>query len=433
MSSGSKMESPALAAVGSVPEDLNELNIRYTALSSTLALPDLRTEAWHYGRPDRFLPGDLHSSSQRELSTRGLELLELLKGQENLIVLQYMADHLELLHSHLDEAHEAEGFVIVERVLPGQQFADHNGLQHWLAELSGRAVDRLECEALSRLQQVLRIDVLRDSQYSAPLHVIVEMPEDGAARCEQIVVNVQADSSLELHLHITGDNAAAQSLLHLGVSINLEQNARLRLLRYHNTGDGCDVRGHESQQLGKDARCHSTSLFIGGRHLRHDVLAGLNGPGCESILRGLYLMGGRQTASIFSHQDHRVPNAHSDLLFKGTMLDRAAASYLGQITVAPHAQGTDAYQSNRCLLLSPRARSMSSPQLEIEANDVRCSHGASVTNVSAEELFYLASRGIDPDSGRQLLISGFVAEISDLVPEGVLRDYVTSHMLDRRF
>ena len=429
MSSGSKLQSPAEAVNSNQPANLAELNQRYSELCSVLALPDIRTEAWHYGRPDRFVPDDLSAALGTALSTRGADLLSLLQSLDNALVLRLGPAGLEFLHG---AATEFKGeFSLIDK---STAFRSEPGLAGWLAELAGRDGDRLEAEHLSQLKQVLLVAVPAGVDASATaVHLIVDMPANGAYACEQIVLDLASGSAAELHLHLTGDDAEQQSLLHLAISLQLADDATLKLLRYQNTGQGCDIRSFECQQLGSRAHCHSTSLFIGGRHLRHDVLAALNGPGCESILRGLYLMGGRQTASIFSHQDHRVPNAHSDLLFKGTMLDRAAASYLGQITVAPHAQGTDAYQSNRCLLLSPKARSMSSPQLEIEANDVRCSHGASVTNVSAEELFYLESRGIDPDSGRQLLIGGFVAEISDLVPEGALRDYVSSHMLARRF
>lgn len=427
MTSGTKLEITSVPDKVTPAADLGELNARYATQCQTLALPDLRTEAWHYGRPDRFLPADLKPAAGSTLSERGKHILNLLGALDMTLVLQLDPSGLQVLHGEL-----ASFDGNIKLIDNKTEFSSEPGLQSWLTALENRAIDRLEAEQLSRLSQLLLLTVPAETASTLQVHLIVDMPADGHFRCDQIVVDLGNGASAQLHLHMTGDDAEQQSLLHLSMAINLGNDARLNLLRYQNTGNGCDIRGHESQLLGRNAHCHSTSLFVGGRHLRHDVLAGLRGPGCESILRGLYLMGGRQTASIFSHQEHLVPNAHSDLLFKGTMLDRAAASYLGQITVAPHAQGTDAYQSNRSLLLSPKARSSSSPQLEIEANDVRCSHGASVANVSDEELFYLESRGIDPDSGRQLLISGFLAEIADLVPDGVLREYVYSAMLGRR-
>ncbi|MCB1220894.1 MAG: SufD family Fe-S cluster assembly protein [Planctomycetales bacterium] len=403
------------------------LRQRYAELAAALPLPDLRTESWHYGRPDKFLPEQLTQGISPQASNRSLHVADMLQHAGPAIVLRLGIEGLECLQGSMEDF---GGSISLLDEHAG--FSEHPALQGWLESLNQRESDKLEAEQLSRLQRVMLLDMSANSEGGLPLHLIVDMPGAGLYRSEQIVVNAQSGSACSLHLHITGDDIEEQSLLHLGLHLELADNSSLKLLRYQNTGTHCDVRGIETQHLGRDARCTSVSLFVGGRHLRHDAITSLAGPGSESVLRGLYHMGGRQTASIFSHQDHRVANAHSDLLFKGTMLDRSAASYLGQITVAPDAQGTDAYQSNRSLLLSPKARSSSSPQLEIEANDVRCSHGASVANVSSEELFYLESRGIDPETGRQLLVSGFLAEVADLVPEGRLREYVYGDMLGRR-
>lgn len=426
MNSGSELSSQAGQAPAVISR-LSQLRERYSELCSVLPLPDLRTEAWHYGRPDRFLPDGLEPAVDGEASARSVHLSAVLAESGPTVAIRFSSAGLDVLKGSPEDFGG-----VISLVGEDRSFSELPALSGWLAELAERETDRLEAEQISRLSRVLLVDLPEGATGNLPLHLVVDMPADGQARFEQIVVNAAPGSSGALHLHIVGDDHESKSLLHIGLHITVAEAASFDVVRYQNTGNGNDIRGIETQRVGRNARCRSTSLFIGGRHLRHDVSAVLEGEGSESILRGLYYMGGRQTASIFSHQDHRVPNAHSDLLFKGTMLDRAAASYLGQISVSKDAQGTDAYQSNRSLLLSPHARSSSSPQLEIEANDVRCSHGASVANVSDEELFYLETRGIDPETGRQLLISGFLAEIADLVPEGALREYVYEDMLRRR-
>ncbi len=426
MASGSELRAPADSGKVDLPADLAGLRQRYASLCEVLALPDLRTEAWHYGRPDRFVPAADSAAAGSIPSDRGDALALLLVDCGPAVIVRLGLDGADVQGSPEDFG----GSIGI--VSDGSPFAKSPALLGWLEALNERDSDRLEAEQLSRLGQVLLVDVQRDMPSGVPIHVIIDMPPGGKHRCEQLVVNAAANTSLSLHLHVTGDDHEQQSLLHLGVHLQLGEGAAVDMVRYQNTGASSDIRGLEIQRIPAAARCRSTSMFSGGRHLRHDVIASLLGQRSETVLRGLYTLSGRQTASIFSHQDHRLPNTHSDLLFKGTMLDRSAASYLGQISVAPDAQGTDAYQSNRSLLLSPQARSSSSPQLEIEANDVRCSHGASVANVSDEELFYLESRGIDPEAGRQLLISGFLAEIADLVPEGVLREYVYREMLGRQ-
>ncbi len=158
-------------------------------------------------------------------------------------------------------------------------------------------------------------------------------------------------------------------------------------------------------------------------------LAQLTQPGGTAELLGLHLLRERQRFDFFTLQNHQAPNCKSNLLYKGAMLDRARSSYQGTITVAPGAQKTDAYQSNRSLLLSSTARSDSSPQLEIQADDVRCTHGSAVSNVGRNELFYMESRGIPQEQARRLLVSGFMAEVADRIPLSSARDYVYNYVL----
>jgi Fe-S cluster assembly protein SufD len=112
-------------------------------------------------------------------------------------------------------------------------------------------------------------------------------------------------------------------------------------------------------------------------------------------------------------------------------MDRGRASYLGAVNVAPGAFRTDAYQASRTLVLSPDARTDSSPQLQIQANDVRCSHGATVSNVDERMLFYLMSRGMSESRARSMIVSGFIAEIADKLPLETARDYVYNYVLER--
>ncbi len=145
----------------------------------------------------------------------------------------------------------------------------------------------------------------------------------------------------------------------------------------------------------------------------------------------MYLLQGRQRYDFHTHQKHLAPATKSNLLFKGALLGRSRASYQGIITVAPQAQKTDAYQANRNLLLCTEARSDSSPQLEISANDVRCTHGSTASNVGAAEMFYLANRGLPPEMARRLLVSGFMAEVADRIPLTAVRDYAYNHVQER--
>jgi len=167
---------------------------------------------------------------------------------------------------------------------------------------------------------------------------------------------------------------------------------------------------------GRDANLDTLVVNLGASVARTDLAARLDGPGARSDMLGMYFADGDQHFDHNTRQDHIADNANSDLLYKGALYGQSHAVFRGVIRVHPGAQRTDAYQTNRNLLLSPEARAESLPNLEIEANDVRCSHGATVGQLDDEELFYLMSRGIPREQASRLVVLGFLGEVLDRLP-----------------
>ena len=161
----------------------------------------------------------------------------------------------------------------------------------------------------------------------------------------------------------------------------------------------------------RDAYVKNLAVNLGGRQFRSETQSLLNGPGSRVETYSLAVTEKDQEVDQRTLQIHNAPNASSDLLFKNALMDDSRTIFSGLIQVAPDAQKTDAYQSNRNLLLSPTAESNSLPGLEIGANDVRCTHGSTTGQIDESELFYLQARGITPDLARQLLVFGFFDEI----------------------
>lgn len=155
---------------------------------------------------------------------------------------------------------------------------------------------------------------------------------------------------------------------------------------------------------------------LGATVARVDLGASLDGPGARSDMLGLYFASEDQHFDHNTRQDHVVPHATSDLLYKGALYDKSKAVFRGIIRVHPKAQRTDAYQTNRNLLLSPDAEAVSLPNLEIEADDVRCSHGATVGQLNEEELFYLMSRGLSRTAAERLVVFGFFSDVLERLP-----------------
>jgi Fe-S cluster assembly protein SufD len=161
----------------------------------------------------------------------------------------------------------------------------------------------------------------------------------------------------------------------------------------------------------RDARVQSLNLHLGARQARHESLSQLQAPGGFSEMLAVTVATGDREFDQRTLQIHQAPNTRSDLLYKNALLDRARTIFSGLIVVDPDAQKTDAYQSNRNLMLSDEAESNSLPGLEIQANDVRCTHGATSSRIDPEQEFYLKSRGIPPAAANELLIFGFFEEV----------------------
>ncbi len=175
--------------------------------------------------------------------------------------------------------------------------------------------------------------------------------------------------------------------------------------------------------LGRDANFFTHSINHGGALVRNDIQAMLDGQGIHCTLNGLYLARGRQHVDHQMRVDHAQPGCHSYELFKGILEDRARAVFNGRIFVHQDAQKTDAKQSNRNLLLSKDALVHSNPQLEIFADDVRCTHGSTTGHLDDEAVFYLRSRGIGEGAAMSLLTYAFAGEVLDEIRlEAVRKD-----------
>lgn len=172
----------------------------------------------------------------------------------------------------------------------------------------------------------------------------------------------------------------------------------------------------------RDSTVRSLAVNLGSTFARTQVESVLTGEGSFSEMLGLYFADADQHFAQRTLQSHAAAHAVSDLLYKGALKERSTSEYSGLIKVAKGAQGTDAYQANRNLVLSEDAMARSIPQLEIEANEVRCTHGATVSPVEEEHLFYLMSRGIDRVTAQKLVVFGFFGEVLDRIRVGAVRD-----------
>ena len=189
--------------------------------------------------------------------------------------------------------------------------------------------------------------------------------------------------------------------------------------------------GEISATLDEASRLSSFLLLLKGRTVRHEATVRSEGERSHCELNGAFLLSGRQEANILTTVDHAAPGGETREVFKGVATGRAHGAFQGRITVRPGAQKTDAHQLSRNLVLGPRAAIDTKPELEIYADDVKCSHGAAVGDLDEAALFYLRARGIPSDEARRMLIEAFALEAVELVEQAVLREHLQARLVRR--
>lgn len=213
--------------------------------------------------------------------------------------------------------------------------------------------------------------------------------------------------------------------------IDLAAGAELRHCKLEQEGSAAfHIAGIHAEQAERSS-FFSHSFALGGRLARNDITSKLSGPECQCTFDGLYLLDGKQHVDHHTRIDHLAPAGTSREYYRGIMDGESHGVFSGKVIVHPFAVKTDAHQSNRNLLLSRKAEVDTKPQLEIFADDVKCTHGATVGQLDDDSLFYLRSRGVDADLARSLLIYGFANDIINRVEIPDMRTRIVHLVLDR--
>ena len=226
----------------------------------------------------------------------------------------------------------------------------------------------------------------------------------------RVVVRLSAGSRLSLIESHEGP-AGAPTWSNPLVDIEVGEGARLSHVKLQIEGENAYHTALTKAVMAGEARYESHLLALGARLARHEIHIRFDGEGADCQLRGGYMARGSQHVDNTTVIDHAVPHCESREVYKGVLDDTARGVFQGKIVVRQDAQKTDGHQLNRTLLLSPKAEIDTKPELEIYADDVKCSHGATAGEPEADQLFYLRSRGLDLRTARKLIVEGFMGEL----------------------
>ncbi len=259
-------------------------------------------------------------------------------------------------------------------------------------------------------------------EVALPLVSLTWIDTDGVGMFPHILVIAGRASKVTLITAVASSAGELPAFADPVSEVMLSDGAQVRLVTLQEWGRNVAEVGIIRSVLARDATLHSLLVGLGARVAKTNIECILDGSGARSEMLGLVFGDGRQHFDLHTAQEHRAPHTLSDLLYKNVVKDRARSIFSGMIRVQPGAQKTNAFQANRNLILSEGAKADSIPNLEILANDLRCTHGSATSRLNEEHLFYLMSRGLTRAQAVRMVVEGFFTELLDRVPLENLRE-----------
>jgi Fe-S cluster assembly protein SufD len=375
-------------------------------------LPTTTSEEWRYTDPAKLRWRDVALASTADHAIVPTASAAWLKARAASGRVLQVGTHL--VEIELSDAAQARGVILTDLAAAAH---DYDGL---VRDHFGSAVkpDTGKFAALNGAfwQPGVLLYVPRGVRIEQPIRIVRHIAEGGVAYFPRTLVIAEEGSHVGVVEEIESNDLPKPAFVCGVVEVIARAAASVQYVSLQRCGRNVHYLSTQRTIAGRDSDVDTLVVNLGGSVARVDLAASLDGPGARSDMLGLYFGRDDQHFDHITRQDHRVPHANSDLLYKGALTDRSRAIFRGLIRVYPKAQRTDAYQTNRNLILSRQAEAVSLPNLEIEADDVRCSHAATVGQLDAEELFYIMSRGISREDAERLVVFGFLGEVLDRLP-----------------
>jgi Fe-S cluster assembly protein SufD len=371
-------------------------------------LPSESEEIWRYSRID-YLDLDKYRPVPPPQSAREVRLADLPSPLRGLVEAVGQAATVVISHNGAESTvlHPQAGLVVgpfLEASWPGGQSPAVGGLAPDVWTFLNAAYAPAPWKA----------HVAPGTALTAPLVLVHWLDAEGGALFPRLEVELGEGASAEVMEIIA--SADVHALVVPVTNLRVGRAGRAHFLQVQLLGTKVWQLANVSSRVAQDASLRSMTVALGGDYARVRTDSVLEGPGGESELLAGYFGTGAQMHDLRTVQHHAAPKTRSDLLFKGVLANESHSVYSGLIRVEKGAKGTNAFQTNRNLVLSEGAHADSVPNLEIEDNDVRCSHASAVGPIDEAQLFYLESRGVPAPAAERLIALGFMDEVLDRAP-----------------
>ena len=318
----------------------------------------------------------------------------------------------------------------IEHVAEGIQVTPLEDSHPLLGTLVGPE-DKLSAHNAALWKNGLLVVVPRGVVLERPLYVRIANTVEGGSLFWRLLVVAEPESRLTLIEEYSSRQPDLNGYSNAVTELFVEQAAKLEYVSIQNLSRETWHFAAHRAQVARDAELDWVAGGFGSKKGKIRIENDLVGPGATSRVTGAYFADGTQHLDYDTFQEHAAPHTTSDFAFKGALRDRATAVWRGMIRVEPDAQKTNGYQENRNLILSEDAHADSIPGLEILANDVRCTHGATSSPVSRDELFYCMARGLSRGEAERLIVRGFFQDVLDRIELEPVRDAVAQALEER--
>ncbi len=303
-----------------------------------------------------------------------------------------------------------ENGIEIERAPEGITFEPLSADHPRLGELVG-AEEKFAAHNTALWESGLLVHVPKGLVLEQPLYVRISNSAENGTLFWRMLVIAEAESRFSLIEEYASASPDLGAYMNAVVELHVEQAAKVEYISVQNLARETWHFASHRARVGRDAELDWVTAGFGTKKGKVRIENDLAGEGATSRVTGAYFADGSQHLDYDTFQEHLAPNTTSDFAFKGALRDTASVVWRGMIKVEKDAQRTNAYQENRNLLLSDEAHADSIPGLEIEANDVRCTHGATVGQVDRDQLFYLMARGLSRGEAERLIVRGFFTDL----------------------
>jgi len=392
-----------------------------------IGFPTKKNEEWRFTNINPIVNTDFYVKKDGIAKKSLIEKLSEYKFDANVIVV-YNGNY----SSELSKISENDDKVFVGSFVDAIVAGRNDVFEKHFGKYANDKIDGFTALNTSMINSGLLVYVSKGASLKKPL-MIINLIEDSdteifANHRNLIVIEESGKADVSEVFYANGKKASFSNVV---TEIFLGDNAELHYNKIQNEGSNAYHVGTTQVEQKNHSRLYSMTVSWGGSLLRNNLNSVINGEGIDCYFRGFYLTKGEQIIDNHTLADHAMPNSHSNEFYKGILDDKGTGIFNGKIMVRQDAQKTNAYQTNKNILLTNEATINSKPQLEIFADDVKCSHGATTGQINPEEIFYLRSRGISEDEAKKLLLSAYAHEIIDEVKNEELKSLLVK-TLDKK-